>query len=312
MRRRGEHRRDRAAAGRLRAGRRVHGHRADRAAADASSAGSRSGSGSRSTATPPASRRRCAGWSSPSQQGFDVKVVALPPGVDPADDPTGFDARLAAAEPYLLYRVQDRDRRAPRTARRRSARCKALLDAAPDSPERQDAWRYANDKLGMTVQLRAGGRSARAAAPASQRVLDAEREARAQRARRRCRPPRLRPLLAELTPEHFYDPLHRAIRDHLVDGAPLDAGRRRAARRARRPRRGRGDRRGDRDRAAAPAARARAAARAALGAARPARRAVRGARAPARARSVDRRLKAAATLPPPSIPGSSIGRAFGC
>jgi hypothetical protein len=29
-------------------------------------------------------------------------------------------------------------------------------------------------------------------------------------------------VLAELTAEHFYDPLHRALRDHLVDGAPLD------------------------------------------------------------------------------------------
>ena len=42
---------------------------------------------------------------------------------------------------------------------------KALLEDAPDSPERQDAWRYANDKLGMTVQLRAGASAARAAAP---------------------------------------------------------------------------------------------------------------------------------------------------
>src|SRR5262249_56369565 len=37
------------------------------------------------------------------QQGFDVKVVPLPPGIDPADDPTGIDRRLAPAEPYLLY-----------------------------------------------------------------------------------------------------------------------------------------------------------------------------------------------------------------
>ena len=41
-----------------------------------------------------------------AKQGFDVKVVALPPGVDPADDPTGFEQRLAAADPYLLYRVR--------------------------------------------------------------------------------------------------------------------------------------------------------------------------------------------------------------
>ena len=41
-----------------------------------------------------------------AKQGFDVKVVALPAGVDPADDPQGFERRLAGAEPYLLYRVR--------------------------------------------------------------------------------------------------------------------------------------------------------------------------------------------------------------
>ncbi len=35
--------------------------------------------------------------------------------------------------------------------------------------------------------------------------------------------PSLRNLLAELTPEHFYDPLDRALRGHLIEGAPLDA-----------------------------------------------------------------------------------------
>src|SRR5438876_7078504 len=40
------------------------------------------------------------------QQGFDVKVVPLPVGVDPADDPSGFDKRLEQAEPYLLYRTR--------------------------------------------------------------------------------------------------------------------------------------------------------------------------------------------------------------
>ena len=44
-------------------------------------------------------------------QGFDVKVVALPPGIDPADDPAGFEARLATALPYVLYRTQVEARR---------------------------------------------------------------------------------------------------------------------------------------------------------------------------------------------------------
>ena len=39
-------------------------------------------------------------------QGFDVKVVVLPPGIDPADDPASFEAKLAAARPYVLHRTQ--------------------------------------------------------------------------------------------------------------------------------------------------------------------------------------------------------------
>src|SRR5689334_3774417 len=107
-----------------------------------------------------------------AKQGFDVKVVALPPGIDPADDPQGFEQRLAAADPYLLYRVRvEMERAEDREAAFRAV--KELLESAPDSPERQDAWRLANDRLGMTIQLRAGASSARVAAAPSQRVLDA-------------------------------------------------------------------------------------------------------------------------------------------
>ncbi len=156
------------------------------------------------------------------RQGFDVHVVALPPGVDPADDPSDFERKLAQAEPYLLYRVRvEIDQAESREAAFQTVR--TLLDGASDSPERQDAWRYANDKLGMTVQLRAGGSAARAAAPVSKRVLDAGAKLERSALAGVLRHPQLRPLLAELGEEHFYDPLHRAIRNHLVDGAPLEA-----------------------------------------------------------------------------------------
>ncbi len=154
------------------------------------------------------------------QQGFDVKVVPLPPGIDPADDPNGFAARLADAEPYVLYRTKvEIERAEDRESALRSI--KALLDEVPDSPERQDAWRYANDRIGMTVPLRAAS-LARASAPTSQRVLDASAKLERNALAGAVAHPALRPVLAELTPQHFYDPLHRALRDHLVDGAPLD------------------------------------------------------------------------------------------
>jgi DNA primase catalytic core len=156
------------------------------------------------------------------QQGFDVKVVALPPGVDPADDPSGFDERLERAEPYLLYRTRIEIERADdREAAFKTV--KALLDEASDSPERQDAWRYANDKLGMTVQLRAAASTARAAAPPSRRVLDASAKLERSALAGVLAHPSVRPVLAELTAEHFYDPAHRALFHHLVDGTPLDA-----------------------------------------------------------------------------------------
>jgi DNA primase len=155
-----------------------------------------------------------------ARQGFDVKVVALPVGIDPADDPEGFQRRLAGAEPYLLYRVRiELEREEDREVAFRTV--KALLDDASDSPERHDAWRFANDKLGMTVQLRAGS-SARASAPASQRVLDASTKLERNALAGVLAHPTLKPLLAELTPEHFYEPVHRALRAHVLAGGPLE------------------------------------------------------------------------------------------
>jgi len=153
-------------------------------------------------------------------QGFDVKVVALPAGIDPADDPQGLQRLLAGAEPYLLYRVRiELERGEDREVAFRVV--KAILDEAPDSPERHDAWRFANDKLGMTVQLRAGG-SSRASAPPSRRALDASTKLERNALAGVLAHPELRRLLAELTPDHFYDPVHRALRAHIVDGEPLD------------------------------------------------------------------------------------------
>jgi DNA primase len=154
-------------------------------------------------------------------QGFDVRVVALPPGVDPADDPIDFERKLAGAESYLPYRVRvEIEQAESREAAFQSVR--TLLDGAADSPERQDAWRFANDRLGMTVQLRAGASAARAAAPASRRVLDAGAKLERSALAGVLRHPQLKPLLAELGEEHFYDSRYRELRNHIVDGAPLD------------------------------------------------------------------------------------------
>jgi DNA primase len=156
------------------------------------------------------------------KQGFDVKVVVLPPGIDPADDPDSFPQLLVRAEPYLLYRVRiELEREDDRESAFRNV--KAVLDDAPDTPERQDAWRFANDRLGMTVQLRAAASATRASAPSSQRVLDASTKLERNALAGVLAHEELKRYLAELAPEHFYEPLHRRVRAYIVNGTPLDA-----------------------------------------------------------------------------------------
>jgi DNA primase len=152
------------------------------------------------------------------KQGFDVRVVPLAPGDDPADAAEGFEERLETSLAYPLYRVKLMvDDPADRQAAYREA--KAFLDGLTDSPERHEAWRYVNDKLGMTVQIRsAGAATGTTGGAVSPRLLAAgerlERDALAG-----CLAhPELVALLAELTAEHFDDESNRRMREALVAG----------------------------------------------------------------------------------------------
>jgi DNA primase catalytic core len=155
-------------------------------------------------------------------QRFDVRVVSLPPGLDPADDPAAFQAQLRHARPYVVHRTQLEARRAEdRPAGARAVA--AFLDSQPASLEKDEAWRWANDYFGTTVQLRASaGGTASAAAPLSPRVLAAgerlERDALAGVVAH----PELKSLLEGVKPEHFHDETNQRLRAHLVDGEPLD------------------------------------------------------------------------------------------
>ena len=155
------------------------------------------------------------------KQGLDVNVVELEPGVDPADDPKGFEARLAGAEPYVVYRVRvEMDRAENRESAFRKA--KEILDGYPEGPDKLAAQRLVTDRVGTTVQFRTGAIPSARALASTPRVLDAgtrlERDALAGVVAH----PELLDLLAQLTPEHFYVPQHREIRAHLVDGLPLE------------------------------------------------------------------------------------------
>jgi DNA primase len=152
------------------------------------------------------------------QQGLDVRVVALPEGTDPADDPGAFEARLPEAEPYAVYRVRLELVRA-RDRQHAYLRVQDVLDSLPESPERQDAWRLANDRLGLTVQLRAAVSSTTTGGRAlSPRLVDAgARLERSALAGVRAHPELAR-VLAELGPEHFDVELHRRAAAMLAAG----------------------------------------------------------------------------------------------
>jgi DNA primase len=147
-------------------------------------------------------------------QGFDLKVVAMPPGLDPADVASDFEAHLGRAEPYAIYRVRIELERAPdqRTAYERA---KEVLDRLPDSPERQEAWRLANDRLDMTIQVRAAVSSTKAAV--TPRMVGAgDRLERAALSGVVAHPGLLR-VLGELGPDHFDAEPHRRVLAHLLE-----------------------------------------------------------------------------------------------
>jgi DNA primase len=154
--------------------------------------------------------------------GLDVRVVALPKGRDPADDPENFEARLAAADPYAVHRVRLELARA-RDRQHAYVRVQDVLNSLPESPERYEAWRLANDRLGLTVELRAAAAGTAAMGRAlSPRLVDAgDRLERSALAGVRAYPGLTR-FLAELTPEHFHSETHRRLREQLLAASASD------------------------------------------------------------------------------------------
>jgi DNA primase len=157
-------------------------------------------------------------------QGLEVHVVALPVGFDPADLADGFEQRLGSAETYLGYRVRLEIERA---ADRQEAfvRVREVLSRFEDSPQRQDAIRYAADKLDLPKETQAGlapRAGASSTGQVSPRLLDAgarlERDALAGVTAHRS----LVPTLTELGPEHFDSGEHRRLREQIISGGEID------------------------------------------------------------------------------------------
>ena len=151
-------------------------------------------------------------------QGFDVKIVALQPGTDPADDPAAFERQLASPVSYPVHRVRLLHAKAPdRNAA--FAAIETFLRAQPDSPEHLDARRLATDLLDLPPETQAAlapRTRSTASGVISPRLLDAgqrlERSALAGVAAHES----LLPELDRLGPEQFDDELNRRARAFLL------------------------------------------------------------------------------------------------
>jgi DNA primase len=153
--------------------------------------------------------------------GFDVRVVTLPRGQDPADAPDGFEKRLVGAESYVVYRVR---LELDRTPDRQEAfvRAREILQRNEDSPEWQDALRLLAGRLDLPKETLAG-LTPKGGTRTLTQELSPKMLAIAERLERDVLAacvahPKLLPLLAEITPEHFESETHRRFRDQLLNG----------------------------------------------------------------------------------------------
>ncbi|MEO8290911.1 MAG: DNA primase [Gaiellaceae bacterium] len=151
-------------------------------------------------------------------RGFDVRVVPLPAGVDPADAADDFDDLIARAVGYLVHRIEVETARAP-SRQDAFGRVREVLAGVPDSPERADAVRVAADKLGLSPDMQGGlaPRAQRKTGAVSERALEGgDRLERRLLAACAADPELIEHYLARLDDRHFDDPLHRRLRAFLT------------------------------------------------------------------------------------------------
>ena len=154
-------------------------------------------------------------------QAFEVKIVTLPQGQDPADAPEGFAERLSDAESYLVYRVRLEIERAP-DKQQAYVRVLEFLGKHEYSPEFEDARRLAGDLLDLPREAIARVLPARGTAPreaeATPRLLHAGDRLEQDVLAAGLAHAALIPYLAELSADHFDSEVNRRFRDVLVTG----------------------------------------------------------------------------------------------
>jgi DNA primase len=150
------------------------------------------------------------------RSGFEVRIVPLPAGKDPADAVDGFEERLAESVGYLVHRVELEP-----SSQEGFDRIQRLIEAAPAGPERDEAARRATDRFGLPVRV--AGQSAAVVGEASRKLFGAgERLERDFLAVCAARPELAERYLHDLDDRHFDNPLHRRLRVYLAGEAAAD------------------------------------------------------------------------------------------
>ena len=157
-------------------------------------------------------------------RGFQVRVVPLPAGVDPADAADSFDELLTGAVGYLRHRAEAEIKQGD-SRQEQFLRVQGALAGLPDSPDREEAVRYAADKLGLSPDMQAGlaPRAQRKTGAVSDRALEGgDRLERRLLAAVAADPELVEHYLAPLDERHFDDPLHQRLRAYLCGEADAD------------------------------------------------------------------------------------------
>lgn len=153
------------------------------------------------------------------RQFDEVRIVALPPGSDPAEAAPGFAERLDAAEPYPRHRVRLEIDRAP-SREAAFQRLREVMAGFDQNTEWMEAVEYAADRLDLPRDLQAAlaPRASRSTGAVSRKSLDARDRLERSALAGVLAHPSLVPALTELAPEHFESDLHRRMRERLVAG----------------------------------------------------------------------------------------------
>jgi DNA primase len=156
-------------------------------------------------------------------RSFDeVRIVPLPPGTDPAEAAEGFERRLGQSESYPRHRVKLAIDRAP-SREAAFQRVRDIVGSFDLNTEWLEAMEYAADRLDLPSELQAAlaPRGSRATGQISRKALD-HRLLLERRVLAGCLAhPALRPLLGELSPDHFQDGEHQALRAAIASGGPI-------------------------------------------------------------------------------------------